>query len=149
MSGQITGVTTLNGNTGIFGTISTTNTTNAFIPSVGNFGGNGDKLILYTGTPTAYPYSLGIENSALWYSVPSGASHKFYNSGTNTLSITSTGLTCSTTLNVSGNSVFNNKLSVSPATADVTLFDRNINLISNDAVSNDAGIKIYKNIIQP
>ena len=45
MSGQIIGLTTLNGTTGIFGTISTTNNNNLLTPSVGNFGGIGDKYI--------------------------------------------------------------------------------------------------------
>lgn len=96
MTGQITGVTTLNGTTGIFGTISTTNNSNVAIPSLGIAGGTGDKLILYPGTASIYPYSIGINNSVLWYSVPSGASHKFYNNGTNTVTIDSTGLSLST-----------------------------------------------------
>jgi hypothetical protein len=44
MSGQITDVRTVNGTTGIFGTISTTNNTNVAIPSVGVAGGTGDKI---------------------------------------------------------------------------------------------------------
>jgi hypothetical protein len=91
MAGQITGVTTLSGTTGLFGTVSTTNNTNVAIPSVGVAGGTGDKLILRAGTASICPYSLGINNSTLWYSVPSGASHKFYNNGVNTLTIDSTG----------------------------------------------------------
>ena len=46
MTGPITGVRTLNGTTGIFGTIATTNNTNVVIPSVWVAGGTGDKLIL-------------------------------------------------------------------------------------------------------
>ena len=46
MTGQITGITTLNGTTGIFGTISTTNNNNLLTPSVGNFGDIGDKYII-------------------------------------------------------------------------------------------------------
>ena len=63
MSGQITGVTTVNGTTGIFGTVSTTNNTNVGLPSVGIAGGTDDKLILYarTNNPSGtYPYSLGM-----------------------------------------------------------------------------------------
>ena len=90
---QITGFTTLNGTTGIFGTLSTSNNTNMGAPGIGTLGATngGDKLILWNGTSTAYPYSLGIENSGLWYSVPSGANHKFYNNGVNTLIINSSG----------------------------------------------------------
>ena len=45
MTGQITGVTTLSGTTGIFETVATTYNTNIGLPSVGVFGGTGDKLI--------------------------------------------------------------------------------------------------------
>jgi hypothetical protein len=68
MSGQITGITTVNASTGIYGTNSTTNNTNKAIPSVGNFCGLGDKIVYYNGTSTTYPYSLGIETNALWLS---------------------------------------------------------------------------------
>jgi hypothetical protein len=94
MAGQITGISTLSGTTGLFGTISTTNNTNVGLPSVGVAGNTGDKLILAAGTNNpsgTYPYSLGINTNSLWYSVPSGASHNFYNNGTNTLTIDSTG----------------------------------------------------------
>ncbi len=79
-------MTTISGSTGLFGTV-TTNNTNVAIPSVGVAGGTGEKLILVAGTSTVYPYSLGINTNELWYSVPSGASHKFYKNGTNTLTI--------------------------------------------------------------
>ena len=101
MSGQITGVTTLNGTTGIFGTVSTTNNTNQAIPSIGNFGGTGDKLILYPGTATTYPSSLGIESNALWVSSPN--SIKLYNNGTNSFLIDSSG-----NVTVNGKTTFNN-----------------------------------------
>ncbi len=93
MTGQITGVTSLSGTTGLFGTIATTNNTNVGLPSVGVIGGTGDKLILAAGTASIYPYSLGINTNTLWYSAPSGASHKFYNNGVNTFTIDSTALT--------------------------------------------------------
>ena len=83
MSGQITGVTTLNGTTGIFGQITTTNNTNVGAPTNGVYGGNGDKIILWAGAVGSLPYSLGINGSTLWYSVPIGASHKFYCGGGN------------------------------------------------------------------
>jgi hypothetical protein len=41
---------TLNCITGIFTSLSTTGNTNIAIPSAGNYGGTGDKLILYPGT---------------------------------------------------------------------------------------------------
>jgi hypothetical protein len=58
LGGTING--TLNCITGIYTSISTTGSTNVAITSLGNFGGIGDKLILYPGTSTAYPYSFGI-----------------------------------------------------------------------------------------
>jgi predicted heme/steroid binding protein len=68
MVGQITGISTLSGTTGLFGTLSTTNNTNVGLPSVGVAGGTGDKLIIYAGTnhPSGtYPYSLGINTNSL------------------------------------------------------------------------------------
>jgi hypothetical protein len=83
MSGQITGVSTLSATTGLFGKVATNNNTNVALPSLGVQGGLGDKIILYEGTASIYPYSLGINASTLFYSVPTGASHKFYCGGGN------------------------------------------------------------------
>jgi len=107
MTGQITGVTTLNGTTGIFGTLQTTNNINQGFPSVGINGGNGDRLILYSGSVSTYPYSFGINTNELWYSTPSGASHKFYNNGTNILTLNSTGdITISGSINITSGNQF-------------------------------------------
>ena len=76
-SGNISQLNTINGTTGIFGTISTTNNTNAAIPSLGNSGGIGDKIIIKTGSSTLYPYSIGYEDNALWISSESNIN--FYN----------------------------------------------------------------------
>jgi hypothetical protein len=103
MTGQITGVTTLNGTTGIFGTISTTNNTNTNTPQLGVYGGTGDKFILYTGTASVYPYSLGINNLVFWYSVPSTASHIFYVAGNPITTISNTGLSTTGLINASTN----------------------------------------------
>ena len=83
MTGQITGVTTLNGTTGIFGTLATTNNTNTGTPGTGPAGGNGDKIILYPGGVGVFPYSIGIDANNLWYSATTGASHNFYIGGGN------------------------------------------------------------------
>ena len=84
MSGQITGVSTLSATTGIFGQVATTNNTNTGAPTNGVYGGTGDKLILWAGAVgTTLPYSLGINTNELWYSVPTGATHKFYSGGGN------------------------------------------------------------------
>ncbi len=61
---------------------------------VGVVDGTGDKLILAAGTNNpsgTYPYSLGINTNTLFYSVPSGASHKINSYRTNTLIIDSSG----------------------------------------------------------
>ena len=49
MAGQITGVTSFSGTTGLFGQIATTNNTNVGAPTQGVLGGNGDKLIVWAG----------------------------------------------------------------------------------------------------
>lgn len=91
MSGQITGVSTLNATTGIFGTLSTTNNTNVSGPGIGTYGGIGDKLIFATGSTLNYPYSIGINTNSLWYSGPTGMSHNFYSGGNNLLTIDNSG----------------------------------------------------------
>lgn len=107
MTGQITGVTTLNATTGIFGTLQTTNNINVAAPSLGVAGGIGDKLILYSGSVSTYPYSFGINNNELWYSAPLGASHKFYNNGTNILTLNSSGnITISGSMNITSENQF-------------------------------------------
>jgi len=98
MTGQITGVTTLNGTTGIFSTVSTTNNGNANTPQLGVNGGTGDRFILYVGTASLYPYSLGINSDVLWYSVPATASHIFYVGGSPKATISSTGIGITGTL---------------------------------------------------
>lgn len=86
-NGNLTNLNTINGTTGIFGSISTTNNANEAIPSKTNFGGLGDKIIIKTGTSTTYPYSIGIENKGLWISGEDNI--KFYNRGINSLSLSS------------------------------------------------------------
>ena len=56
--------------------------TNVGVPTIGTWGGSGDRLILYQGlSPTYHPYSLGINNGTLWYSVPTTGKHSFYING--------------------------------------------------------------------
>ena len=83
---------TLNTTSVISSTLTTTNNTNAGTPSIGASGGSGDRLIIYSGSPTTYPYSLGINNGILWYSVPINAYHNFYVGGSLISTISSTGL---------------------------------------------------------
>jgi len=86
-TGQITGISTLNTNAILTSTLATVNTGNIAPPSVGNYGGIGDKIILGNGTSTIYPYSIGLENKSLWISSPSNIN--FYNNGSNSITITS------------------------------------------------------------
>ena len=57
-------------------------------PSATLFGGSGDRLILYPGGASIYPYSLGINSSTSWYSSPSN--HTFYCNDSNILTLTAT-----------------------------------------------------------
>jgi hypothetical protein len=59
----------------------------AAAPSVGVSGGNGDRMILYTGSASSHPYSIGIEGFTQWYSVPNGSIHRFYISGNSVLQV--------------------------------------------------------------
>ena len=61
-------------------------------PSVGASGGIGDRNICWNGTSSSHPFSLGIDNSTLWYSVPSGCLHKFYVGGVQKVHINNNGL---------------------------------------------------------
>jgi hypothetical protein len=103
MTGQITGITNLSASTGLFSKVATTNTTNVNTPQFGAQGGNGDKLILYAGSVSLHPYSIGINNNVLWYSSPIGSSHIFYVNGSAITTISSTGLSTTGIINASAN----------------------------------------------
>ena len=64
---------------------------NVNTPQLGNYGGTGDRLILWSGSSTAHPFSLGIWNSTMWYSVPSGSFHSFYVGGAEILRFDTSG----------------------------------------------------------
>jgi hypothetical protein len=97
----VSGTTVLNGNVGIGSATPNTNfdvngkiminNGSAGPPVIAQFGGSGDRIILFGGGATAYPYSLGINSSTLWYSTP--ANHTFYCNGINMLTLTSSGTT--------------------------------------------------------
>ena len=73
----------------IYGTVNISTAT-VGAPSVGIFGNTGDRLVIYKGTASTYPYSLGINASTLWYSVPATATHKWYSGGTNNMTLDGT-----------------------------------------------------------
>ena len=103
----------VNGNTYINGTInantvSITNSYNLGPPAKAVKGGQGDRLILWNGTGDDYPYSLGMNAYALWYSVPLSSSHIFYVNASAITTISSAGLSTTGTINASTNLQENN-----------------------------------------
>ncbi len=47
-------------------------------PINGDVGGFGDRIVMWYGAASSNPFSLGIDDSTLWYSAPSACFHKFY-----------------------------------------------------------------------
>jgi hypothetical protein len=64
-------------------------------PVIGAFGGVGDRIIMWNGTATQQPYSFGINDNTMWYSVPNTAIHNFYVNGSSIATINNTGLSVS------------------------------------------------------
>lgn len=50
-------------------------------PQWGTFGGSGDRLVIWPGGGSSHPYSLGMNGSTLWYSVPATCLHQWYVGG--------------------------------------------------------------------
>jgi hypothetical protein len=61
------------------------------MPAMGAVGGIGDRMVLQGGSDASHPYSLGIDDKNLWYSVPTGARHSWHVGGTEALRIDSSG----------------------------------------------------------
>ncbi len=59
-------------------------------PAPSTWGSAGSRLIMRPGSPTTYPYELGITDTSLWYSVPQGAQHSFWHGGNEVFAITPT-----------------------------------------------------------
>jgi hypothetical protein len=98
-------------------------------PTVGENGGNGDKIILWPGDPSNFPYSIGINNSILWYSAPTLCNHVFYVGGVQAVKIDSN---CN--LTVTCNISTNNKISI----GTTSVFNANTLLtISSTYTAND------------
>ena len=49
-------------------------------------------MIFWNGTATSHPFSLGLDNSTLWFSVPSDNLHRFYVWGLPMVSVNIKGL---------------------------------------------------------
>jgi hypothetical protein len=60
-------------------------------PQLGQFGGTGDRLILYQGSAGTHPYSLGIGSATLWYSVPTSGLHNWYIGGQSIMNLQNIG----------------------------------------------------------
>jgi hypothetical protein len=60
-------------------------------PTNGTYGSGGTRLILWPGTDTNTPYSLGIAGGTLWYLVPTSAIHAFYVGTTERMRINASG----------------------------------------------------------
>jgi len=59
------------------------------IPTTGNFGGIGDRIILNSGSTGVYPYSIGINTNSFWNSIPTSASFNWYINGVNNMTLSS------------------------------------------------------------
>jgi len=93
-------------------------------PQLGDYGGTGDRLILWKGNSGAYPYSLGMNGSTMWYSVPGGAIHNFYVNGVSKYQINSGGV-----------AVFGNVSTQTLAVVDVTTYTNQYQLLISSPTS--------------
>ena len=125
-SGNITSINTINASTGIYGTLATTNNTNLGLPTKSSFGGSGDKIILSTGSSTTYPSSIGMNTNDMWLSTNSNL--RFYNNGSNSLSLTSNFITSNYDLTCHGqikenNNYLSNIYATSNVVKSITTYD--------------------------
>ena len=75
----------------IQGKISIGNNRSLNTPATGQYGGNGDKIILWEGSSAVEPYSIGMGAPALWNSVPNGARFEWYMARTARMTLNSAG----------------------------------------------------------
>jgi hypothetical protein len=57
------------------------------LPALGAYGGTGDRIILYEGSSTDTPYSIGVNSSTLWYGAPAGTIQSWHNGTTNVMTL--------------------------------------------------------------
>jgi hypothetical protein len=77
----------------VSGVINITNGVNSAPSFSSAYGGTGDRIVFFAGTSgSVYPYSIGINTSSFWYSVPTNATHDFYVNGVAIAQINSSGL---------------------------------------------------------
>ena len=125
-NGNISSINTINASTGIYGTLATTNNTNLGLPTKSAFGGIGDKIILATGSSTTYPASIGININDMWLSTNENL--RFYNNGSNSLSLTSNFITSNYDLTCYGqikenNNFLSNIYATSNVVKSITTYD--------------------------
>ena len=86
------GTTNPNAKLDVFGNINISNSLIALPSYSTNYGGNGDRIILYPGisSSSTYPYSIGINNGSLWNSIPTGANFNWYINGVNIFNLNGT-----------------------------------------------------------
>jgi hypothetical protein len=75
----------------ITGKLSITNGNQASTPSVGTYGGNGERLILYPGSASTHPYCIGIEPYAIFYNTDYLENHLWYIGGSEKMRIMTNG----------------------------------------------------------
>lgn len=61
--------------------ISFSNNTNTSTPATGIQGGSGDRILLWPGAAGVHPYSIGINQSTLYNSIPTTAHYLWYQNG--------------------------------------------------------------------
>ncbi len=81
----------------------------------------------------------------MWYSVPSGASHNFYNNGVNTLTIDSTGLT---NYNSSTNFWYNTPGTRFTNNGFNSFFSLNANVITDTGLNSQPFIRVYNRMFK-
>ena len=60
-------------------------------PQTTTLGGTGDRIILWPGDGSNYPYSIGINSGTLWHSVPSAVIHSWYIGGSEKMRLSADG----------------------------------------------------------
>ena len=106
------------------------------IPAIGINGGTGSKYVLYPGSGSTFPYSLGVNTGILWYSVPTAAIHSWYISGNSYMTLSSTLLTINNPMIV-GATTMNSTLNVisNINTSGLSVFSMNSNINNLQATS--------------
>jgi Chaperone of endosialidase len=139
--GVISGSLQVNGNITVDAKLSFSNNTSVNTPQVGVSGGTGDKVLLWPGTGPTYPYSLGIADRTLWYSVPTPSMHQWYVGG-------SVGMTLSNNLFGIGTTNPQHKLDVNGTSRFSSTMNLSSNIIVSGGVANSADASIGNMLIK-